>query len=100
MQGRKAACKKFIEAINSLREIAESIRVNQLTKEKCSDWRRGPPQALVLRGERRTNQERWVEKENIKESAAQTKKQEPCKEVLHKGYGRIQPKKNPTGFRD
>lgn len=41
-----------------------------------------------------------VEKENIKESAAQTKKQEPCKEVLHKGYGRIQPKKNPTGFRD
>lgn len=55
---------------------------------------------MKIRGERRTNQERWVEKENIKESAAQTKKQEPCKEVLHKGYGRIQPKKNPTGFRD
>lgn len=42
---------------------------------------------------RRTSQEKWIGKELI-----QTRKQMPCKEMLHKGYGKIQLEKNPAGF--
>lgn len=70
-------------------EIAESLRGNQINKRKCGVKRRDPAQTLVLRGERRTSQQRWIGKELMEESATQTKQQEPCKEKLHKGYGRI-----------
>lgn len=45
--------------------------------------------------ERRTSQEKWIGKELI-----QTRKQMPCKEMLHNGYGKIQLEKNPVGFGD
>ena len=41
-----------------------------------------------------------VGKELLEQSATQTKKQEPCREMLHEGHGRIRLEKNPIAFGD